>query len=352
MSATLARLAAARPNVAIPAGDRLTDVAAPAINPGALEFRTYKPADLPPGAPLVIVLHGCTQSAAGYDHGSGWSSLADAQGFMLLFAEQTQANNANRCFNWFVPADIARTGGEAGSIAAAVTATVAQHRLDAAHVYVTGLSAGGAMTAVMLATWPELFAGGAIIGGLPYGVATSMGDALSAMRGQGESNALRLSDLVRAAAPAPRRRPTVSLWHGTGDQTVVVANMDRLGEQWRGVHNAGGDAVTTSGPGWERRSWTGEDGRAVIEEWRVAGMGHGVPIDTAKLGAAGPYMLDVGLSSTTEIARSWGLITRAESAAKPRSQTKPARAAIPLKPVVAGVQSTIESALKSAGLMR
>ena len=105
ISDTIARLAALR----APQGfqsvdqgkDRLSDLVNFGTNPGALRAKIYIPDELPYAAPLVVVLHCCTQSAAGYDHGSGWSQLADQEGFALLFPEQQRANNASLCFNWF-----------------------------------------------------------------------------------------------------------------------------------------------------------------------------------------------------------------------------------------------------------
>ncbi|WP_327195408.1 alpha/beta hydrolase family esterase [Sphingobium sp. Ant17] len=96
-----------------PVQDRLDDLQAFGSNPGALRARIYVPANLAKGAALVVVLHGCTQNAAGYDHGAGWSQLADEQGFALLFPEQQRSNNPNLCFNWFSPVDSRRNSGEA-----------------------------------------------------------------------------------------------------------------------------------------------------------------------------------------------------------------------------------------------
>src|SRR4029453_18745537 len=92
----------------VPSHDRLSDLAAFGSNPGQLRARTYTPDNLSAGAPLVVVLHGCTQTAADYDYGSGWSSLADRYGFALLFPEQQRSNNSNLCFNWFAPGDLRR----------------------------------------------------------------------------------------------------------------------------------------------------------------------------------------------------------------------------------------------------
>ncbi|KQN00443.1 MULTISPECIES: alpha/beta hydrolase family esterase [unclassified Sphingomonas] len=341
--------------------DRLRELGPFQPNPGNLRGRLYVPDTIAPGAALVVALHGCTQTAAAYDHGTGWSTLADREGFVVLFPEQQRANNANLCFNWFEPADIARLGGEAESIAAMIDAVLALHPIDPARVFVTGLSAGGAMSAVMLATWPDKLAGGAIIGGLPYGGATGVPQALDRMRGHGAPADAAAAAAVRAAAAGVHGAPRVAVWHGSADTTVVVGNLDRLVGQWRGVHDltAGPDAVA-KGANWEHRSWNGPDGTALVEEWRVAGMGHGVPIDPASgIGAAGPFMLDVGLSSTEAIAQSWGLTGTPAASATTVATPAPAPRVRRLEPVVeerqpvaGGVQATIERALRAAGLMR
>jgi poly(hydroxyalkanoate) depolymerase family esterase len=138
---------------------RLSPLAKFGANPGALRAYSYIPEGLPEQAPLVV-LHGCTQTAAGYDHGAGWSQFADRHRFARLYPEQQRANNANLRFNWFVPEDIGRDCGEALSIAQMVGTMIEIHGLDRRRVFITGLSAGGVMTLVMLATYPELFAGG------------------------------------------------------------------------------------------------------------------------------------------------------------------------------------------------
>ncbi len=354
---------AGRPN-----GTRLSELTGFGANPGQLRGRLYLPPSLRPRAPLVVALHGCTQDAAGYDRGTGWSTLAEREGFALLLPEQARGNNPNGCFNWFQPDDIARLGGEAESIAAMVEAVVAEHGIDRERVFVTGLSAGGAMTAVMLATCPELFAGGAIIGGLPYGCASGVAQALARMRAPSGDDAA-LAGAVRAASGGYRGPwPSVSVWHGAADRTVDVANMDATVAQWLGVHGIDPASRSTErGSGWTHRTWAGADGRVAVEDRRIEGMGHGVPIDPGGpdgLGATGPYMLDVGLSSTAGIARSWGLLTGAD-AGRGEAADAPARrrltpevapandAALPRLPAAAsGVGRVIEDALRAAGLMR
>jgi poly(hydroxyalkanoate) depolymerase family esterase len=150
-------------------------------NPGNLRMFTYLPRRLAPEPALVVVLHGCTQTAAGYDLGAGWSTLADRYGFALLVPEQLPSNNPKRCFNWFVADDTRRDRGEALSIRQMIETMVVDKGIDRRRVFVTGLSAGGAMTSVMLACYPEAFAGGAIIAGLPYGAATNVQEAFESM---------------------------------------------------------------------------------------------------------------------------------------------------------------------------
>ena len=110
----------------------MTETANFGPNPGALRMLHYRPEGLAPGAPLVVVLHGCTQTAEGYAQGAGWLTLADRYGFAVLAPEQRQSNNANLCFNWFEPGDTARGAGEAASIAAMVAHLTDAHALDPA----------------------------------------------------------------------------------------------------------------------------------------------------------------------------------------------------------------------------
>ena len=367
---TITRLAAARRSrqgTASQGSDtRLTDLADFGSNPGALRARSYLPAGLSKAAPLVVVLHGCMQSAAGYDHGSGWSQLAEQDGFALLYPEQQRANNPNLCFNWFVPEDSRRDSGEALSIRQMIETMIETHDLDPKRVFVTGLSAGGAMASIMLATYPEVFAGGAIIAGLPFGCAGSIPEAFDRMRGHGLQPAAAATALIRAASAHKGPWPTISVWHGTRDQTVLPANADAIIAQWRGVH---GLPATPSREetvdGQTRRIWSDADGAARIEAFSIAGMGHGTPLDAGDgIHATGPFLLDAGISSTRHIARFWGMSSglsgaadvktpirrpMPETAARNPAATTPASAK--LRPAQ-GVGKIIEDALRSAGLMR
>ncbi len=338
--------------------NRLTDLGPFGSNRGALEAKIHIPEGLMPRAPLVVVLHGCTQTASAYDHGSGWSRLADDYGFAVLFPQQTRSNNANTCFNWFVPGDIRRDQGEAFSIRQMIETVTSRYDIDRSRIFITGLSAGGAMANVMLATHPELFAGGAIIAGLPYGTATTVPEAFDRMRGHGLPGPDGLQTLLRSASPHTGPWPTISVWQGTKDHTVVPANAFAIIEQWRGVHGAEHSPATERIDRHQRVVWRDADGREALELYQLRGMGHGTPIDVPSgYGKAGPYMLDVGISSTQHIARSWGLIASFEKRVNHDSGKSHEPPASTFQSPYSsdkgtGIQQTIEKALRAAGLMK
>ena len=280
-------------------------------NPGNLRMLSYMPHGLPKGRPLVVALHGCTQTAAVYDYGSGWSNLADRHGFAVLFPEQQRANNPNNCFNWFLASDTGRDQGEALSIRQMIECLIQDYGVDRSRIFVVGLSAGGAMAAAMLAAYPDVFAGGAIIAGLPHGAATNVQEAFEAMAGRRSRSAEQWGDLVRAASPHRGPWPRLSVWHGSADAIVSSQNMENILQQWTKVHRLSLlPRLEHEIRGHKRRVWRSDDDVDVIEAISITGMRHGVPLDTAGVegvGHAGPFHFDVGLSSTHHIARFWGL---------------------------------------------
>lgn len=214
-------------------------------------------------------------------------------------------------FNFFKPSDNHRDSGEPLSIRHMITQVVDDHAVDPSRVFITGLSSGGAMTSVMLATYPEVFTGGAIIAGLPYRTADTLMSAIIRMKGYGSPSDLKLDALVRGASKAIDRWPTISVWHGGLDTTVDSSNADSIVRQWQKLHKVEGPATRTEKiDGFPRQVWCDPDGREVIEEYIIARMGHGTPISgegAEGLGEKGKYMLEVGISSTRRIADFWGL---------------------------------------------
>lgn len=362
---------------AAPAGTAgLGEVRGFGSNPGDLRMLAHIPAGLPPGAPLVVALHGCTQTAASYDAGAGWSRMADRHGFAVLLPDQMRGNNPNTCFNWFQPADVARGGGEAESIRQGIAHMVATHALNPARVHVTGLSAGGGMAAAMLATYPEVFAGGAIIAGLPYGAARTMPEAFEAMGGRRQHTAREWGDLVRAASPHRGPWPRVQIWQGDADTTVRPGNAAELVKQWTNVLGLAAAPDTADRvDGAAHQAWRDAAGSVVLEVFMVPGMGHGTPLHPGaadldqSLGSPAPYMLDAGISSTWHMARSWGLLTapaveRTEAARAEGTATagQPGLEGVlngllpgiklPAAARTGAVGGVIEKALRSAGLMK
>jgi len=299
--------AAARP----PAG--LSEIKAFGPNPGGLKMYVHRPADLAPGAPLVVVLHGCGQNA-GFAGAAGWTQLADRLGFAVVAPQQRVANNPNRCFNWFLADDIRRGAGEAASIRQMVQAALAAASGDPKRVYVTGLSAGGAMAAAMLAAYPEAFAGGAILSGIAYRGAEGLAEGFQAMRnGVRDRSADEWAALVRGASPHAGPWPRVSIWQGGADKVVNPDNARAIARQWVAVHGLQeGPNAADTGRGRRRLAW-GPASAPAVELHLIEGFGHGAPIAGSGpegLGHAGAFVMEAGISSTLEIARFWGLDAR------------------------------------------
>jgi poly(hydroxyalkanoate) depolymerase family esterase len=274
---------------------------------------TYVPARR--NSALVVVLHGCGQTAASYDLGAGWSTLADRYGFALLLPQQQVSNNPNNCFNWFLPTDIERGKGEALSIRQMIETMIIAHGIERRRVFVTGLSAGGAMACVMLATYPELFAAGAILAGLPFGTATNVNEAIESMLHVRRRSAREWGDLVRAASRHRGSWPRISVWHGSADTVVKPENADEIVKQWidvHGLHHAPMRVETVDG--YPRQVWRNRAGVDVIESYAIPGMAHGTPLATGgsdkHCGIPGAFLLDVGISSSYHIAKFWGLTKR------------------------------------------
>jgi poly(hydroxyalkanoate) depolymerase family esterase len=281
-------------------------------NPGRLRMLTYMPPGLAKDAPLVVVLHGCTQRAEAFAVQAGWTALADRAGFGVLAPEQSPTNNPNRCFNWFEPRDIARGRGEAGSIRAMIAEAVGAHHFDRKRIYISGLSAGGAMTAAMLAAYPEVFAGAAIIAGVPFGAAENVRQGLAAMRGDGLPAPDVLAERVRHAASARRRAQRIAIWQGDADRTVNRANGAALAQQWTQVLGLPSEPAQVEAlDGRTRTRWrSAQASGSMVELNLLSGLDHGAPLAAEGpdgLGFAAPFMLEAGVSSTLETARFWGI---------------------------------------------
>jgi poly(hydroxyalkanoate) depolymerase family esterase len=250
--------------------------------------------------------------------------------------EQQRSNNANGCFNWFNPEDTARDSGEACSIRQMIAQMAADVGIDARRIFVTGLSAGGAMTSVMLATYPETFAGGAIIAGLPFGVATNMREALNGMFQSPSRPAGELGDLVRNASSHKGPWPKLSVWHGSADRTVNPANADEILKQWLDVHQLPPAPMSEAiVDGYPRQVWWNADGETTVESYTITDMAHGTPLGVGdndeRYGVQGAFLIEAGISSSYHIANFFGLTEWIRQPTEQAAKTIPATA-----PVVSG----------------
>ncbi|APG87374.1 poly(3-hydroxyalkanoate) depolymerase C (plasmid) [Sinorhizobium americanum CCGM7] len=239
---------------------------------GSRSYRLYIPAsapDRPRG--LVIMLHGCKQDPEDFAAGTGMNAVAETHGLVVAYPRQSGANNASSCWNWFRSADQMRDEGEPAIIAGITKEIMSEFSLDRGRVFVAGLSAGGAMAAVMGETYPDLYSAAGIHSGLAYGSANDVMSAFSAMRGEGglASSPKRLAN---------RHRLRTIVFQGSADRTVHPSNADRIVAA--AIPTGAGCAVqkepgrSASGRAYTRTIVADPAGRPAVEYWLVDGVGH------------------------------------------------------------------------------
>ena len=255
---------------------------------GSRDYKLYIPArkagQRSQAMPLVVMLHGCTQSADDFAAGTQMNRLADQLGFLVAYPEQASSANPSRCWNWFRAEDQVRQGGEPELIAGIVQAVAAEHAVDPQRIYVAGLSAGAAMAVILGETYPELFAAVGSHSGLPYAAAHDISSALAAMKGHGVMG----KGHFPGTADDPRRPTTqavpVIVFHGDRDHTVQHSNGEHIAEQAAQAHaskagKAGLTTATEQGIATGGRSYTitrqtDASGRPRVEAWTLHGAGH------------------------------------------------------------------------------
>jgi len=200
--------------------------------PDSLHFRLHVPAHLDGATqvPLLVALHGCTQNAVDFAEGTRFDAIADRYGAIVVYPEQTDRANARRCWNWFLPENQSRERGEPAAILAVVEEIVERLNVDRSRIFVTGLSAGAAMAAILAEQSPDVFAGVGLMAGIALHASHDVRTAYSAMRGEPDADALR--SLLRANDAAAFERLRVMIWTGARDRTVAPANAQLLAKQF------------------------------------------------------------------------------------------------------------------------
>jgi poly(hydroxyalkanoate) depolymerase family esterase len=260
---------------------------------GRREYRLYVPA----GAageplPLIVMLHGCTQDADDFAAGTQMNALAESHRCLVAYPVQPQRANPSKCWNWFKPGDQHRERGEPSLIAGITREIIAAHNVDPARVYVAGMSAGGAMAAIMIAEYPELYAAAGVHSGLAAHCAQDLPSALAAMKGGKRSKA-------RSTSSGAPQRPVI-VFHGDADATVHISNAMRI---------VGGFDVPADVGSEARRTDTGRRACTVsrlvsadgidAELWTI----HGAPHAWAGGNAAGSYTDPAGPDASAEMLR-------------------------------------------------
>lgn len=311
-------------------------------NPGNLQMITYSPAHIKESAPVVVLLHGCLQTAQEFASLSGWEDIAQERGFHLLLPQTNKKNNQYNCFNWFNRADAKRNQGEILSVVSMIETYTSLHKTKRKRLFVTGLSAGAAMAANLSATHPELFEAASFSAGVPFGCAIDALSGILCMNAGKWSNtygveiptlwerlgfyqledftiqtlpglnplnktAAHWGKLVRGASSYEGIYPRVSIWHGTKDDIVSPQNATALLKQWTNVHDLKiNDAQITMIDETKRSEFLNAKNEVMIELNQVNQMGHGWAISET-CGSEAPYILKTNICTTEHVVKFFNL---------------------------------------------
>ncbi|WP_379923635.1 alpha/beta hydrolase family esterase [Erythrobacter sp. R86502] len=237
---------------------------------GTLDYFVYRPDGLTGSVPLVVMLHGCTQTAEDFARGTKMNALADEIGFIVAYPEQPRSANMQKCWNWFRPGDQGKASGEPALIAGITREIITSEPIDPPRVYVAGLSAGGAAAAIMAGAFPELYAAAGIHSGLACGSARDMASAFVAMQGRGKA---QRPSTTQTYVP-------VITFHGDRDATVHPVNSQQIHAAWESSPTLSGlrrnttEGVSQSGQAYTKTELLDSGGRSVSESWLLKGAGH------------------------------------------------------------------------------
>ena len=283
--------------------DTLTQVGSFGMNPGNLLMYAYAPQNMPANAPLVVALHGCTQTASDYVD-AGWNTLADQYGFYVLYPQDGQGS----CFDWFgeSAADATRGQGEAASVIQMVDWMKAHYSIDPKRVFVNGMSAGAGYAVVLLSLYPDVFAAGSSFEGLAFGCTETCQSSPP------QNTAQQWGTLVKNAYPGyAGPYPRISIWEGTADTIVPPANQPALVAQWTNLTGASSTPTKTDTVnGAAHAEYADGSGAVTVETYTITGMSHAVAIDPSHgCGTAAAFFSAQGLCSVTYSAQFFGITT-------------------------------------------
>lgn len=288
-------------------------------NPGNLKmyFHAGKGTDRSKPHPLVVVLHGCTQRARRISMETGWNKLSNAFGFDVIYAQQKPANNPFRCFNWFSKSDNVKDSGEVASIRSMIGYMIKNYNTDTNKIFIYGVSAGAAMSAAMMACYPQLFNAGCIVAGGPYVKGAELKEAQDAMKNPKHLSPKEWGDIVRAQNPDyAGKYPRFVVIHGVNDKVVNIKNAENCIYQWADLHKT--DTIPDKDDDFpkysnmERIVYKNDTGEPIIKFYKYFKLGHQLPICPGKKinegGQLDLFAVKSEFHTTYQVAIDFGLI--------------------------------------------
>jgi poly(hydroxyalkanoate) depolymerase family esterase len=291
----------------------LTEVIEFGNNPGRLRMFSYIPKQKNASSSLVVILHGCNQQAADIAELTGWNKIAEETNCVLIYPQQRAVNNPSHCFRWFSEHQNQRDSGEVASIFSMIKHTVQKQNIDPERIFISGFSAGAAMSVSMISVYPELFSAAAVFAGGPYGLAKNIGQSANLMTGRMLANdSVLYTSLRQQNLGYNGTYPSLYTYHGTHDPIVNYKNAKMLNQQWALLQKCDTSAleVQNSFQGNEMidvLTCYDSNGKIKLRHYRLNKVKHQVPISAQEGGKTGLFTINKGFHSTKQVAIDFGL---------------------------------------------